>query len=644
MSLTDDLSLGMEREAEGAWAAAEDLYRRALSAAESRGALAPGPAFHLARLLVSRGRERAPEAARALRVATRHVSRSEGARWVRPSGRQAPLTREEVDLLACRHMLAQPEGLPKAERRLLAWLRRNPPSAAAVPQGAAEALALLGLVRLKSARTDEALALLSEAGAIMQQNGEAADQALLLLKVGEGLVEHGVHREAVPFIRAALLDAVALGHRRLEDRAGTALARALTPLQAFAEAQSLLDHHRPLDGEVVREHLLAQLLLTQEQAMEDVRIAELRSRDHPEELEGALGRLGGCPPLAVRLLADEQDPARRAHAMLAWAEAQAMLAREVGHEQELSEARRLVEAARHACATALLHHGQGRAEALSRELAEAQRPRGTLARWVEAARPHLQGRFDALRLKIELAGARALQDELLEAHGTLPAGWRCVGRVWPAHETFGDFWLARAEGERLDVLVADATGHGANAMALMVQLLAVVREELATWLSVEDAVRALERVVKPATEAAMFASLAWLRADVPSGRARLYRFGDCQALVQPAPGRSWKACERANPFLGLTDSVPTLRYEDLDLKPGSTVLLVSDGCVDQPNLEGRHFGLDGLRHALRPGLDPARLDLSLDTLHSAIQRHSGTRRATDDQTAVLLSVVGGGAV
>jgi serine phosphatase RsbU (regulator of sigma subunit) len=257
---------------------------------------------------------------------------------------------------------------------------------------------------------------------------------------------------------------------------------------------------------------------------------------------------------------------------------------------------------------------------------------------VEAARPHLQGRFDALRLKIELAGARALQDELLEALGTLPAGWRCAGRVWPAHETFVEFWLARAEGERLEVLVADATGHGANAMALMVQLLAVVREELATWLSVEDAVRALERVVKPATEAAMFASLAWLRADVPTGRARLYRFGDCQALVQGAPGRSWKACERANPFLGLTDSVPTLRYEDLELKPGSTVLLVSDGCVDQPNLEGRHFGLDGLRHALRPGLDPSRLDLSLDTLHAAIQRHSGTRRATDDQTAVLLSV------
>ena len=636
---TERVRQGVVAEAKGSWADAAEAYERALEdarKAKDREAEATA-CYHLARLHLTRGREDARACGRALRALVR--LRREGANGsaVRPTSAR-PLDADDVEVVACR-LLARTESA-KAERRLVKLLDRHARRRAPATGAVGEAMWQLALLRLRPRAVADAMSLLEDAAAAVEADGDATTQVRMFAEFGRALVERGIYREAVPFLRAAHADAERLGDAFLTEAAGVWLARALVPLQAFTEARALIEPRpEPVDVEMHRELTLARCVLDFEEGLERLRLAELRRLDEPRDLEAALALLWSAEGLASRLLSVESNPRRKAAAQLVVASTHGVTALRTKAASERARASAAVDAAATACDGAGLSHLALRARALSAQLARAAGA-GDAARWVGGVRPHVTQAFEQIVHAAEVLTARRVQDSLLAAGrelGAPPEGTRVAGELRTATTTFGDLWLASGRGRRLDVVVADAAGHGVDSVGMMVLLASVLPVRLGTDVrDVAADLGYLDDCARAAADAGSFTCLAWLTIDLDARRAEVHRLGDAHAWYRA--GRHWKRIDTGDAPLGMGSRGRPRKPTTIPLDGPVEFLLCTDGIVTQHDRRSRELGTTRLRRALDRlprDADPA---ATVAAVHALVDAHRGAVAPDDDRTVVAVGV------
>jgi sigma-B regulation protein RsbU (phosphoserine phosphatase) len=80
------------------------------------------------------------------------------------------------------------------------------------------------------------------------------------------------------------------------------------------------------------------------------------------------------------------------------------------------------------------------------------------------------------------------------------------------------------------------------------------------------------------------------------------------------------------------------RYElaSVQLEPGDTVAMYTDGVSETRDPDGLYFGVDGVKHAMARCSGEAQC--LIDTLNYDLGQHLGGRPAEDDVTVVALQV------
>lgn len=224
-------------------------------------------------------------------------------------------------------------------------------------------------------------------------------------------------------------------------------------------------------------------------------------------------------------------------------------------------------------------------------------------------------RVERERIAGELRAARAIQERLLPP--TLDLGLDAAV-VWrPSREVSGDTY----EFARLDtpdgaparwlVAVADVVGKGLGAALLTATLqtgLRLARAELAgPDPDLAGATARLDRLVAETTEPHQFVTMAWALVDAPHagtpGRLRAVSAGHPALRLVRAPrlrGDRLGTVERLDaggPLLGV---VPGARFEhaDAELRPGDTLVLVTDGATEAQDAGGDEWGEDRLDAAI----------------------------------------------
>lgn len=198
-------------------------------------------------------------------------------------------------------------------------------------------------------------------------------------------------------------------------------------------------------------------------------------------------------------------------------------------------------------------------------------------------------------------------------------------------EIGGDWYdVVSLPRRQVALIVGDVEGHDSHAAAIMGQLRIALRAYSAEGHTPATVMARASRFLAE-LDTDRSATCIYAEADLETGTLRLVRAGHLEPLVRHGRRRiSWPAVRGGLP-LGVATVFAQDEYPEtrLDLNPGDTLLLCTDGLVEHPG-QDISDGLDALGEAVRSG--PSDIEELADHLVTHLLGKTGA----DDDMALLL--------
>ncbi|MGW2371926.1 SpoIIE family protein phosphatase [Kitasatospora sp. NPDC001683] len=237
----------------------------------------------------------------------------------------------------------------------------------------------------------------------------------------------------------------------------------------------------------------------------------------------------------------------------------------------------------------------------------------------------------------EFALARGLQQGLLPHRLPQVPGLRTAARYLPGTqgmEIGGDWYDAIVTGADLTLVIGDVEGHSVAAAAAMGQLRSAVRA-FATGGEPPDRVLARTNRLLLDLDPGLLASCCLVRLTPADGTVRIGRAGHLPPVLRHPDGRAEALYVPGGALLGVDDRA-AYPVSELRLRPGSLLVLYTDGLVEDPAL-AIDQGVDRLRAALAQG----RPGEELEELAERLVREVGSTGRVDDVALLLTGFEGG---
>lgn len=198
------------------------------------------------------------------------------------------------------------------------------------------------------------------------------------------------------------------------------------------------------------------------------------------------------------------------------------------------------------------------------------------------------------RMDQELKVARIIQETLLPKEVPELPGWEITALWQPAREVGGDFYdFLELEDGRTCILIGDVTDKGVPAAIVMATTRSLLRAAVERLV---DPGKVLERVndlLYPDIPVKMFVTCLCVLMDPMNGKMTIANAGH-NLPFQKTPAGILEPRVCGVP-LGL---MPGMTYDEIEfyLKPGESLLLLSDGLVEGHGPQREMFGLERIRH------------------------------------------------
>ncbi len=253
------------------------------------------------------------------------------------------------------------------------------------------------------------------------------------------------------------------------------------------------------------------------------------------------------------------------------------------------------------------------------------------ARAVELARLHEERR--------DLEAATRIQKSFLPAHRPDVPGLRFFDYYAPAMHVGGDYYdYIPLPGNRLAVALGDVSGKGVSAALLMARLSAAVRFGLATTPSVAEAVSRLNEILpQVGPENDRFITFVVMVLDLERFTMTLVNAGHMPPLRRRADGA---VEDVGTDVVGVPLAGLDMPYAEavIQLEPGDTVLLYTDGATEARNAAGEWYGLERLRAVAAAAVgEPEALGAAVV---ADVHAFAGDRPLGDDLTVVCFGRTG----
>ncbi|MFG2357250.1 SpoIIE family protein phosphatase [Streptomyces sp. NPDC048521] len=185
-------------------------------------------------------------------------------------------------------------------------------------------------------------------------------------------------------------------------------------------------------------------------------------------------------------------------------------------------------------------------------------------------------------------------------------------------------------GGRVGAVIGDVQGHDTHAAAVMGQLRIVLRAYAAEGHT-PATVMARASVFLHELDTDRFATCLYAEADLATGVVQVVRAGHIDPLLRHADGTCRRVAVEGGLPLGLSAEFGRLEYpvSTLELDPGHTLLLCTDGLVEQPGAD-LDDGMRGLTAVIADGPDDVR------ALADRLIRMAEERGGDDDVALLLL--------
>jgi sigma-B regulation protein RsbU (phosphoserine phosphatase) len=209
----------------------------------------------------------------------------------------------------------------------------------------------------------------------------------------------------------------------------------------------------------------------------------------------------------------------------------------------------------------------------------------------------------------------------------------------PAREVGGDLYdfLEFPDGQ-WGLCVADVSGKGVPAALYMTMTKGLLASESRFATDLRELVLALNEPLYLAGRKKTFVTLALTRLDPATGRVTLVRAGHNPVIWRRARLNKTVTLQPGGIGVGLVSNKlfgPKLKQQAIDLEPGDTLVLYSDGLTEAENPTSELFGEERLVQAIEMS-DCLDAQASLQRILHAVNEFKQDADPHDDLTLVIL--------
>lgn len=241
----------------------------------------------------------------------------------------------------------------------------------------------------------------------------------------------------------------------------------------------------------------------------------------------------------------------------------------------------------------------------------------------------------------ELHAARAIQLAMVPPRSRLGSLDRRVeidALLEPAKSVGGDFYDAmKIADDRIGFAIADVTGKGVPAALFMAMSKALTSAALSRMeadpVTMAEAINA--ELLKDNSEAMSVTMILGIL-DLKSGEVRIVCAGHEDPLLISAEGEVTRVRLEGGPPFSITE-FPYPR-ETLTLRPGETLVLVTDGVTEAQNSQGALFGSDHILSGIQT--KPSSAVEICEAIRAKVRDFEEGTEATDDLTVLAVRYLG----
>ncbi|MFD7069027.1 SpoIIE family protein phosphatase [Streptomyces sp. NPDC059913] len=203
--------------------------------------------------------------------------------------------------------------------------------------------------------------------------------------------------------------------------------------------------------------------------------------------------------------------------------------------------------------------------------------------------------------------------------------------AWSGRQVGGDWYdVIALPNKRFGIVVGDVQGHDTHAAAIMGQLRIALRAYAGEGHPPSTVLARASRFLAE-LDTDRFATCTYAQVDLASGTVRVVRAGHFSPLIRHMDGRVGSPQVRGGLPLGISTDFGDEEYPEtrLDLVPGETLVLYTDGLVEEPGAD-IDVGVRALIHEVSVG--PAGAEALADHLSDQLWERWGS----GDDVALLV--------
>ena len=244
---------------------------------------------------------------------------------------------------------------------------------------------------------------------------------------------------------------------------------------------------------------------------------------------------------------------------------------------------------------------------------------------------------DKMRMESELNIASSIQDEMLAKNFPTEGPVDLYAALKPARETGGDLYDFYLKGNKLHFAIGDVSGKGVPAALFMAITRSVIRFIAGLGLNPEQIVARINHTFYATNSSSMFVTLFVGTVDLDTMEMSICNAGHNPILLMdPEEGpRYFKA--HTNVAAGLVEDFP-YRGETLKLKPGTRILLYTDGVTEAENAEQHQYGEQRLLDFAAAQSSSLTAREWVDALMSSVRDFAGKAPQNDDVTILYIKL------
>jgi len=235
----------------------------------------------------------------------------------------------------------------------------------------------------------------------------------------------------------------------------------------------------------------------------------------------------------------------------------------------------------------------------------------------------------------EMEIAKQIQLSLLPPATPHLTGIDCAGRCVPATHIGGDYYDLLLDDGRVDLVIADVSGHSVGAALIMVETRSVLRAQTGSQNSPAATLAALNEILHDdLSRAELFITMTYLSYD-PATRLLAYaNAGHPPALLYRRREERFRELDAEGLILGVERGVE-FAQDCIEVEPGDLLLLYTDGVIEAEAPDGVLFATQRLREVLTREYEKSSAGI-IAALLEAVRSFTGSSSFRDDISLLLL--------